>query len=455
MITNNWCGLSPYFYNKENPNEVSKKLSTKEVVAYDEIGLNLYLNAGYCLFGRTPYQGYSFLRANETLNEGKVTNRNVDYLTNLVKSDSVSVETTIQSIANRIHEIEKLSSEKIIIPLSGGMDSRLLLSLIEDKSRIEAFTYGQSWTQSKSNEVTKARALSKKMNFKWQHIEIRDYSNLMPLWIEKWGAASHAHGMYQMQFYAKIASLVPSNSVVLSGIIGDLLAGSLPTHSIRQPSQLFNLALSREMNAKSVAEKLAFFEQSTSIEDFLESEFATYESVLRHKRAADLVTIQNKNMLLRYLVEVPEWYGFNSQSPYLDECVGTNMLRLADELRQDRQWQKSYLEDIRLGDSYLGRPGLFSNTLNFGEIYRGNIELQSIDGLDLLSGRNEIRREMNRQFNALRSYKYRVIQIMAETYFFKTIARIIFRVYRKEINKALVSYFSYLTLAPLVTKGKR
>ena len=62
----------------------------------------------------------------------------------------------------------------VVIPTSGGYDSRLLNLLVDDRSRIRAFTYGTSDDQKASLEVVRAAALSRTLGTRWQHIPLME-----------------------------------------------------------------------------------------------------------------------------------------------------------------------------------------------------------------------------------------------------------------------------------------
>jgi hypothetical protein len=451
MNSNNWCGSSPIFFEKLNRRIIGPQLLPPSNFNFDWTGLELFLQSGYCLFGLTPFEGYSYLQANEVMIDGVIASSNVKYLENLADQPSASPHLAIEAIGRWVRDLEKSTSEKIIIPLSGGMDSRLLISFIQDKSRIEAFTYGQSLTQNKSNEVVTAMALSKKLNFKWQHIELGGYSSYTSEWIKKWGSSTHAHGMYQMQFYEKISKLVPSGSIVLSGIIGDLLAGSLPPRKFSCPDDLRGLTLTRDMNAYQIITKLERSNHLNQAAEILAFEFEKYEHLLTEKRATDLLTIQNKNMLLRYLVQVPTWYGFKSESPFLNEEIGIKILCIEEKERSDRKWQREYLQEIGIGDHNLGKRGLFSNVLNFSEINNGFVNPSDLRDVSRLIS-IETKNEMICNIEKLRHTRFKIYLKIAEVPILKHIGRLLIRMSRKNFKLGIGMYYSYLTLLPLQRK---
>jgi hypothetical protein len=449
LISNNWCGTSPVFYDEQSFEIIGSHLKLTKPKPIDKTGLYLYLSAGYCIYGKTPYQGISYLRPNQSIEDKNITDENLNYLRKLANRPNVPPENVLKLIQEWVNQFEESTSGKIIVPLSGGLDSRLLISFINDKSRIEAFTYGQSLNQSVSNEVKIAESLSRKLDFAWSHIELKDFSTYTESWLNKWGASTHAHGMYQMQFYSKVAARVPKGSNVISGIIGDLLAGSLQNNRIESPIDILKLDLSRGMNAKLLTDSCFTESEKSNVHSFLGSEFAQYKAILGNKRALDLLTIQNKNMLLRYLVEVPTWYGLKCASPFLDENIGINMLCIDDNLRLNRKWQKNYLENIGLGDSHLGKPGSFYNTLNFSEINSGNVNLNLLTTLIYIPKIDKVLTRTKLAIEKLRLRRYKIFMKIAQSQHSNILGRFLLRMVKNSYSKGLQNYGIYLTLIPL------
>jgi asparagine synthetase B (glutamine-hydrolysing) len=453
MQANNWIGTSPKFFDSRNNLVFGSQLAGMNGLEMDKLGLFLYLNAGYCLLGKTPYRNVSFLRANQTLAGSKLLDTNYSFLEKLVSQDTSKVDSALDSISNWVEEMEKTTKGKIVVPLSGGLDSRLLLSMIKDRSRIVAFTYGQSWDESKSNEVKRAEELSKKMGFSWRHIVLNGYSKFTQAWIENRGATSHAHGMYQMEFYSQIERLVPKNSVVLSGIVGDVLAGSLSKVRLSGPNDLWKLTYSHQINASSLMSYIESENLYQEAYNYLSREFEFYEPLFHSKRATDLLTLQNKNMLLRYLVEVPELFGLECRSPFLDEEVGTNLLRLEENERENRKWQKDYLKSIGLDDKSLGKSGLHNNTLNFAEINSRKVDLSLLGTIGIFDEEKKVLEEVKKSIQALQSLYLRMAVMLSQKTLFSLLGRAMLRLQRNKYQSGLSMYYSYLTLIPLSYKG--
>ena len=124
------------------------------------------------------------------------------------------------------------NNRTILIPLSGGYDSRYLLALLLDKgyTNIQCFTYGKK----DSYEVLLAKNVCEKLKVKWQFIE---YTNelLQHFFSEEWehysclnhqfSSLPHEQDFFALH-YLKENNLLPHDAVVMNGYCQDILAGS-------------------------------------------------------------------------------------------------------------------------------------------------------------------------------------------------------------------------------------
>lgn len=164
-VKNDWLGSIPVFYNAKE-----KVVSTicnlclfnKET---DLQGIANYFSFGYNAFERTVFKDVKFLRY---LSEIKVSQNSlvVSYKEDPVLNADFEAECTeenavIEMMQAYIYGRESSTKGDIILPTSGGYDSRILNYFVQDKSRIRSFTYGISKFQSNSFEVVHAKKYQK------------------------------------------------------------------------------------------------------------------------------------------------------------------------------------------------------------------------------------------------------------------------------------------------------
>jgi len=335
IYESDWLGFKTYFYN-----EKTKKVSSNinDVIDYENLeldndGLLYYLRYGYSVFGITPVRNVKFLLPHSRLivKENSITVETLpDPCLNLLETASDEVD-VLNMIKFHVNEWEK-TDKKLIVPTSGGYDSRLLDLMVEDKSRINAFGYGVSSNQEDSLEIVYAKEVCKVLDIDFKQIFLGDFHKYCEDWYSVFGPSVHFHGMYHFEFYNKIKQIVGNDTTVLSGIIGDAWAGK-SFNSINSPDDVFRLGLSYTYCVNP-----DFIKLTPSI-DYEEEYFERKKDLLKVPQYRVIESMRFKMMLLRYLMLVPESLGMDAFSPFLDIEVATSMLNLRPERRNNRQWQ--------------------------------------------------------------------------------------------------------------------
>ena len=344
--------------------------SISDVIDYQRFdwhvdGLKNYLDFGYSVMGQTPVRGVKFLQSNEILcrsNEGKlIVDQNItadhDFHERLTSHSNVG--DVIDLLKGTVQQWEENVDGDIVLPLSGGFDSRFLLSSIIRKNRLKGFTYGLSDNQSESQEVVHARYLAHKYSIDWHQITLGDYHKYLDEWYRLFGVSTHAHGMYHIEFYHKIHNLEVTSGPFLSGLIGDAWAGSLVIGEIEAPSSLIKLGYSHGLNANA---QYCTLQSASNL--VLDEYFEKKHQKLKSPKFRIVEAMRMKMMLLKYLTLVPESFGFSPFAPYLIPDVAIGMLRLPDEKRLNRKWQRDYFEKVGLNLEEKGLTASLRNTLN-------------------------------------------------------------------------------------------
>ncbi|AEX85663.1 Asparagine synthase [Marinitoga piezophila KA3] len=134
-----------------------------------------------------------------------------------------------ESFFNRIE-----SDKKILIPLSGGFDSRIIAFMIKEfgfENRAFAFCYGQK----NAEEVNVSKNVAKRLGLDWYFIEYNEqfindiiFSDLFNKYIDfykAFGVTPHIQDLFSL-VWLKDNGLLNSGDVVIPGHSGDFLAGS-------------------------------------------------------------------------------------------------------------------------------------------------------------------------------------------------------------------------------------
>lgn len=376
LFETDWLASRPVFYNEKTGRA---SCNINNVIDYtnlqiDSEGFNNYLDFGYSVFGQTPVKNVKFLRHSSRLWADAQGNLTVESLPDPVDAfmeRRYSETDIIDLLQSKVREWERSVDGEIVIPTSGGYDSRLLNWLITDKARIRSFTYGISEKQAESSEVVYARKLAEILGTKWEHIQLGDYHRYFDDWDLLFGPSTHAQGMYHIEFYEKIGELIAGGNPLLSGIIGDGWAGSVNIQPLEDHTHLTKLSYSHGVSADSAQ---SVFRGERKL---LQHYWAIQGSRLRDPRFRIIESMRCKIILLTYLMAVPQSLNFKCWSPFLDIEIAMAMLNLPPARRNDRLWQKELFQKVGLDLNSMGLHAVQQNTLDLQALRR--VPVQHLD----------------------------------------------------------------------------
>lgn len=373
LLETDWLASSPIFFNSKigvaDTNIWQVITSAKEGVRFDPEGLYNFLDFGYSVFGQTPVENVRFMppaaRLYRTTDGAIEVERLADPIAHWWDY-RLAEDEVIDLIRSRVQDWEDTlpADQEIVLPLSGGFDSRLLLWCLRDKSRVRAFTYGLSEDQGQSTEVVHARALAGRFGVRWERIPLGDFHRHFDAWDAAFGLSTHAHGMYHFEFYTRIRERLAGRQAFLSGIIGDAWAGSIPARRLEAPGELTILGYTHGMRADPSRLCLA------ANHDLRETFWGQHHERLLDHRFQVVISMRLKLMLLSYLIRVPRLFGFEPWTPYLDIDIAMAMLNLPPERRTNRQWQRDFFAKVGLDLENQGLKSSWQNNLNIQAIRR-------------------------------------------------------------------------------------
>ena len=139
-------------------------------------------------------------------------------------------KTILRNISNLI---DSVNNRPIVIPLSAGIDSRLIASVIKflGYKNVYCFSYG-----SKDNSESKvSKSVAKKLNFKWLFVEhtianqkdffmsslVADYEQ----YADNFSSVPYHQDLFSVN-YLKKKKLIPANSIIVNGNSGDFISGN-------------------------------------------------------------------------------------------------------------------------------------------------------------------------------------------------------------------------------------
>ena len=374
VFQTDWLASRPVFYN-ESTGKVSHNIN--DVIDIDDLefhseGFHKYLEVGYSVLGQSPVRNVKFLRHSTRLiahDDGRL---EFEYLEDPVDKwlgKQSHEDDVLHLLHSAIHNWENSVEGEIIIPTSGGYDSRFLNLMIEDRARIRSFSYGLSKNQANSFEVIHAQKVSEILGTSFEQIPLGDFHLYFDEWDALFGVSTHAHGMYQIEFYRKVLTRVAGGNPVLSGIIGDAWAGSVNIPDLTSPADVVRLGYSHGL-AVDPSISLLRENQSTLFENY----YASHRDKLASPLFRVVEAMRFKIFLLSYLLIVPSSLGLRPWSPFLDPEIALSMLSLPAERRAKRIWQKDFFRKHGLDLESMAMPSDTRNELNYYAIRKVPLE---------------------------------------------------------------------------------
>lgn len=350
-LTSDWLGLETVFYHT-----LTGKTGRfiHEVIDYHQFewdweGLRLYLEWGFSVFGLTPIRNVRFLSPRATLIQlpDGTYGESIDYEGEEAFVHQTTIPThpklVIDVLSKSVNEWEKAQNDSILLPLSGGYDSRLLATLIKDKSKLASYSYGVSYHQEKSRETVRAKLVAERLGIQWQQIILGDFNAYFDRWNDLYAGTAGTSGSYVYEFYDLLAKQNVKGKPLLSGIVGDAWAGKFVV-PINHPNDVYHMALTHGIHVNS-----QILQQKLPINNpVYESYFERKKHLLESPAYRVLELIRFKITFLNLLFRIPELYGHRPFSPFVLEDNVIAMLALPNEERINRKWQQDYFNQLNL-----------------------------------------------------------------------------------------------------------
>ena len=441
VIKGNWVGYQTVFYHEKTG---KYSLDINDVIDYSNLeidpeGLSAYLDFGYSVFGHTPVKFVKYLLPNQILEvEGSVI-KIKNEKDNIVQS--LGHETHEEDVLHKIHSSvntwASTFSSDILIPTSGGFDSRLMNMLIDDKKRIHAYTYGTSLNQGESRESVYASLLSERLGTQWSRVPLGRFNAYLGQWYDQFGPTVGASGTYHMEFYDKIAKIENYKKLhLLSGIIGDAWAGAVHVPLIQSAEEYRTLGYTHGMSADA---KLATGIDYTSLAEPI---FDLQKDNLQNPEYRIITAMRTKMMLLQYLISVPSKMGYSGYSPFVEEDIAIAMLNLPIERRNNRNWQKDYFRKHNILFEEEKHKYTYQNTLNYFALLNEKLEPLDISILHEILNKNYLEWINEKIMHIGR--KEKLFQTLMHTPKVKGVLKFL-----GAKNELLKAYFAYITIKPI------
>jgi hypothetical protein len=233
-IKTDWTGSIPVFHASDERHSIVSTLEPVVVATaglgsdgISPVGLTSLLTHGYFVGTSTLFRSMSALQVDAvtTWTDGSLS---------VLPVDSVQASDARWTAAwdDLVEEMDDLFTRSIrdslraepswTLPLSGGLDSRLIAAVARREGvALQAVTYGsRGWP-----DVAYAEAVARRLGIPWRRIELgTDYlSRYGSAWADWFGSSLHFHGMYQFPLAEALGTPV---GPITTGFTGDPLGGA-------------------------------------------------------------------------------------------------------------------------------------------------------------------------------------------------------------------------------------
>jgi len=232
VVSTDWSGSVPVFYGKRGERRV---VASNETMAKRALGISSadvsiegvcdLIRLGYFPGENTLYEGLKRVHpdSNFTWQFGADPRQNAD--------DTLTVRRTLRQ-AGTADLVEEMFShyerifgeafnglEEISVPLSGGLDSRIIAAFaVRHGVHVNSYTYFNGF-----NNAFFAERVSRSLGTSHTHIKnALTEENMTEIWLRYFGTYLHVHGVYQ---YPLIEALQRLRRTTFVGFLGDPLAG--------------------------------------------------------------------------------------------------------------------------------------------------------------------------------------------------------------------------------------
>ena len=234
------------FYSVQDNNEIFisddiYSIAGKIKPGLKELSKIEFLSAGFTCGARTLFKGINQVQSGEVISFNNTAIDSEFYysfsaqLNEIETIDSESTQRKISSTLDRSfnHTLGMLKDNPILLPLSGGYDSRLIAVKLKELGfkNVICFTYGRP-----TQEVNISKKVAENLGFDWYFIEytdelIKDF-HIEPVFSDYYAYASRACSMFFLQEYPAIKYLmeqkiITNRYIAIPGHSGDLLRGAM------------------------------------------------------------------------------------------------------------------------------------------------------------------------------------------------------------------------------------
>ena len=325
----------------------------------DNVNSDEFLSIGFVMGKETLLQNIFQVQAGEFLiSDGNRLKKEFyfDYLTKktFIKSFDELKSKFLDILRDSIQRIIKLANgRQIVLPLSGGYDSRIIASLLKQANyqNVTCFTYGKK----SSSEVVTSQKVANELGFKWFFVEYNEQTVNQDFpqsneFKEYYKFASNHVSVFGTQDYFAVKYLhdnkiINDNAIFVPGHSGDFLGGShLDKAEIANRDNIIDVIYQKQnlLNKKIFKNKKVLKEKISSlieIENIKEDFFYSIDENFNLKERQSKFIINS--------LRIYEYFGYQHAIPLWDSKLISFFRALPLEYKLNSNfYEKIIFEDI-------------------------------------------------------------------------------------------------------------
>jgi len=363
-VTSDSTRVFPVFYKKNSHSFVLSDdinlLIPKEKIKYDLAAEREFKSFGCCLGNKTLIKDVYQIQSSEYIifNEHKILKKEFVFSSATAKYENKEYNYLKKKIFSKFKNsferlINSLDGRTVVLPLSGGFDSRLIASFLKhyQYKNVICYTYGK-----KGNiDMKISKKVANKLNFKWHFVEYTDelIDGFLETSLFKSYCKSNFHHssmLFLQEYFAvkylKENNLIPKDAVFIPGHDGGALAGGY----------LVKLIPEKIRNNHNIANNIhrKFFDKKNKIDksyvDIISSNLfkfnTNYLELKPYSVYEDFIFKEISTKVIFNSANVYDFFGYQYRLPFWDKELLNSFKLLEPKLKINKKIYVDIITDF-------------------------------------------------------------------------------------------------------------
>lgn len=351
----------PVFYKKiKNSFLLSDDINVlllKENIEYDTIGEREFKSFGCCLGDKTLVKNIYQIQSSEYIifDKNTILERGFTFSSAIAKYYSKNQNDLSKKLFSNFKNaferlINSFNGKTVVIPLSGGFDSRLIAAFLQyyKYENVICYTYGKRG----NIDMETSKKVASKLNFKWIFVEYTDelIDGFLetPLFKSYCKSTFHHSSMLFLQEYFAVKylkdnNLVPKDAIFVPGHDGGALAGGYIVKVIPENINSINIV-------NDICKKFLNNNKDVSclenVENVLLNSNENYLKLKPHSVYEDFIFKEISTKVIFNSANVYAFFGYEFRLPFCDEELLNSFKFLEPRLKINKKMYVDIISDF-------------------------------------------------------------------------------------------------------------